>query len=66
MPEPKMPDVLAMLVSQLKNTGEDPRPDASTSTVSTFIFQVGQGGVVQFVVGKGVLSGTPDAGLKDG
>ena len=65
MPEQKMPDVLAKLLSQMRNTSELAPPHAPVPPVNHFVFQIGQGGVVQFVLGGGVLHSAPEGGLKD-
>lgn len=62
MPERKIPEVLSNLVEQMRNTINAPKPDASGQPATNFVFQVGQGGVVQFVLGSGVFDRPREAG----
>lgn len=55
MQKPNIPDVLTTLVQQMQDNTGSPRQDTGGHSVNTFVFQVGQGGVVQFVLGNGVL-----------
>lgn len=69
MPEHKVPEVLAALISQLRKPGDAPQDQHQASAppgpAPQIVFQIGQGGIVQFVLGKGVLNSGPDGGIKD-